>query len=125
MEKHIVELEKKYWQGMEDHDYETVKSLTHFPCIVAGKNGVKSINETEFKTMFESGANNDIKVLKISEVNAQIIDQNTAIIGYEIEFGNADKKENDSMKCVCTSTWIKENNDWFCALHTETELQKM
>lgn len=63
--------------------------------------------------------------MKISEVNVQIINQDTAIIGYEIEFGIADEKENNSMKCVCTSTWIKENNDWFCALHTETELQKM
>jgi len=37
MELQIIELEKKYWQGMENHDYETVKNLTHFPCIIAGK----------------------------------------------------------------------------------------
>ena len=33
MEMEIMELEKKYWQGMENRNYETVKNLTHFPCI--------------------------------------------------------------------------------------------
>lgn len=55
METQIIELEKKYWQGMENHDYETVKNLTLFPCIIAGKNGVQSIDESKFKKMFESG----------------------------------------------------------------------
>lgn len=119
METQIIKLEKKYWQGMENHDYETVKNLTRFPCIVAGKNGVQSIDETKFKKMFESGDGDKIKVLNISNVEEQLINENNAIIGYLIELGIPDKA---AMKCVCTSTWIKENNDWLCAMHTETEL---
>jgi hypothetical protein len=34
METQVIELEKKYWQGMENHDYEMVKKLTRFPCII-------------------------------------------------------------------------------------------
>lgn len=30
METQIIELEKKYWQGMENHDYETVKKSYSF-----------------------------------------------------------------------------------------------
>ena len=63
METQIIELEKKYWQGMENHDYETVKQLTYFPCIIAGKNGVQSVDEAKFKKMFESGEGDKIKVL--------------------------------------------------------------
>lgn len=124
METQIIELEKKYWQGMENHDYETVKNLTLFPCIIAGKNGVQSVDESKFKKMFESGDGNKIKVLGISNVEAKIITENTGIIGYSIEFGTGDNKQNQSMKCVCTSTWIKQNNNWVCALHTETELSQ-
>ena len=124
METQIIELEKKYWQGMENHDYETVKNLTQFPCIIAGKNGVQSVNEANFKKMFESGDGNKIKVLSISDVEAQLIAENTAIIAYQIELGMTDNKQKAPMKCACTSTWIKQNNNWVCALHTEAELSQ-
>ena len=122
METQIIELEKKYWQGMENHDYETVKNLTHFPCIIAGKTGLQSVDEATFKKMFESADGNKIKVLNISNVETQLLAENTAVTAYQIALEMTDAKQNTQMKCVCTSTWIKENNNWVCALHTETEL---
>lgn len=124
METQIMELEKKYWQGMEDHDYETVKNLTHFPCIVAGKTGLQSVDEPTFKKMFESADGNKIKVLNISNVETQLLAENTAVTAYEIELEMPDGKQKGPLKCACTSTWIKENNNWVCALHTETELSQ-
>ena len=124
MEIQIIELEKKYWQGMENHDYETVKNLTHFPCIIAGKTGLQSVDQATFKKMFDSADGNKIKVLNISDVETQLLAENTAVTAYQIELEMADHKQNTPMKCVCTSTWIKENNNWVCALHTETELSQ-
>lgn len=123
MEGQIIELEKKYWQGVENNDYETVRNLTFFPCIVAGKNGVQSISETEFKNMFDSGQTNKIKVLNIYDVKEKLIAENTAVIGYRLDFEIADQSQKAPVKCVCTSTWIKENNNWVCVMHTETELE--
>jgi len=122
METQIIELEKKYWQGMENHDYETVRNLTRFPCIIAGKTGVRSVDEETFKKMFESGDGAKIKVVDLSNVEAQTLDDNSAVIAYIIELGIIDDKQKAPMKCACTSTWIKENNNWVCALHTEAEL---
>lgn len=124
METQIIELEKKYWQGMENHDYETVKNLTRFPCIIAGKTGVRSVDEATFKKMFESGDAYKIKVLNFSEVETQSVGENGAVIAYIIELGIADEKQKPPMKCACTSTWIKENNNWVCGLHTEAELSE-
>jgi ketosteroid isomerase-like protein len=124
METQIIELEKKYWQGMENHDYETVKNLTRFPCIIAGKNGVHSVDEANFKKMFESGDGDKIRVLNFSDIEAQLIAENNAIIAYQIELGMADDEQKSPMKCACTSTWVKENNNWTCVLHTETELSQ-
>ncbi len=123
MEVQIIELEKKYWHGVEHNDYETVKNLTLFPCIVAGKNGVQSISEAEFKKMFDSGQTNKIKVLNIYDVKEKLIAENTAVIGYYLDFTILDDSQKTPIKCVCTSTWIKENNKWACAMHTETELE--
>lgn len=124
MEGQIIELEKKYWEGVQNHNYETVKNLTMFPCIVAGKNGVQSISETEFKKMFDSGQTNKIKVLNIYDVKEKLIAENTAVIGYRLDFEIVDQSQKELIKCVCTSTWIKENSKWLCLMHTETELEK-
>ncbi|MFB3386719.1 nuclear transport factor 2 family protein [Flavobacterium sp. LAR06] len=124
MGSQIIELEKKYWQGMENHDYETVKNLTHFPCIIAGKTGLQSVDEATFKKMFESANGSKIKVLNISDVETQLLAENTAVTAYQIELEMADDKQKSLLKCACTSTWIKENNNWVCALHTETELSQ-
>ena len=124
METQIIELEKKYWQGMENHDYETVKKLTHFPCIIAGKNGVHSVDEANFKKMFDSGDGDKIKVLNFSNVETQLVAENTAVVAYVIELGMTDDAQKAPVKCACTSTWIKENNNWICLLHTETELSQ-
>lgn len=118
----ILELEKKYWHAMEEHDFETVKKLTRFPCIVAGKNGVKSVDEDTFKNMFESGANAKIKVLNISNVETQPVSKKSAVIAYQIELGTAYNDQNSSMKCACTSTWTREDDKWVCAMHSESEL---
>jgi ketosteroid isomerase-like protein len=121
METRIIELEKKYWQGMENQDYETVKNRTRFPCIVASKNGVQSVDEANFKKMFEAGAAYKIKVLNFSHVEEQLVGDNAAVIAYLIEIGIIGDKQKNPMKCVCTSTWVKENNNWVCVLHTETD----
>lgn len=107
---------------MENHDYETVKNLTHFPCIIAGKNGVHSVDEARFKKMFESGDGDKIKVVRFSDTETQLLADDTAVIAYLIELGIADEEQKAPMKCACTSTWVKENNNWSCVLHTETEL---
>jgi hypothetical protein len=124
METQIIELEKKYWQGMENHDYETVKKLTRFPCIIAGKNGVHSVDEANFKKMFDSGDGDKIKVLNFSDVETQLVAENTAVVAYLIELAITDDEQKAPVKCACTSTWIKENNNWTCLLHTEAELSQ-
>ena len=59
--ENIAQLEKKYWKGMETGDLASVKSLTRFPCIVAGKNGVRSVDEATFEKMFKSGRDKKLK----------------------------------------------------------------
>jgi hypothetical protein len=122
MEKEILELEKKYWQAMEDQDFEKVKKLTRFPCIVAGKNGVKSVDEAMFKNMFDSGANAKIKVLNISNVESQSVSKKSGVIAYLIELGTAYNDQHTSTKFACTSTWTRVDGEWVCALHSESEL---
>jgi len=123
MENQMLDLEKKYWKAMESRDFDTLKILTHFPCIVAGKDGVRSVDEATFKKMFESGEGRQLKVLNISEAETQTIGD-SAIIAYLIELEYTMEGQQSSGKCACTSTWVKNNNNWVCAMHTESDLIK-
>ncbi|MFT3701322.1 MAG: nuclear transport factor 2 family protein [Agriterribacter sp.] len=119
MNSNIKALEKKYWDAMSNKDYQTVKSLTKFPCIVAGKNGVMSVDEPSFKKMFEQGNGRTIRVKSISDDQVQA-GEDHAMIAYLIEL-DYDKQ---SKKCACTSTWVKDDGEWLCAMHTESDLEK-
>lgn len=124
MNSKIEEFEKKYWHGMEKHDYQIVKNLTHFPCIVAGKKGVKSLDEPTFKALFESGKDREFKIKSFSQIETQIIGENTAVIGYQLEIEYVMQGKKTTMTCVCTSTWTKDKNGWSCIMHTESDLEK-
>lgn len=118
MKNEISELERKYWNGMAAHDYETVRSLTKFPCIVAGKQGVMSVDEPGYKKMFEQGRGRNIAVKSISDEQIEM-GTDHALIAYVIELDY----NGTTMKCACTSTWLKEGEQWRCAMHTESDLE--
>lgn len=102
---------------MVQKDYETLRSLTKFPCIVAGKHGVMSVDEPAYKNMFDKGSNREITINSISGEKVQI-GSDHALIGYliELNYGGI------AMKCACTSTWLKEDGNWLCAMHTESDV---
>lgn len=119
MSNEILNLEKKYWDGMTSHDYEVVKNLTKFPCIVAGKQGVRSVDEPSYKKMFDQGAG---KTMKVKDISGELVQtgEDHAMIAYLIELDYDGK----AMQCSCTSTWVKESGKWLCAMHTESDLEK-
>lgn len=119
MKNDIENLEKEYWEAMAAQDFQTVKSLTKFPCITAGKQGVMSMDEPTYKRMFEGGAGKQMAVKNISNVQIQN-GTDHAMIAYLIEL----EFDGQAMTCACSSTWVKENGKWLCAMHTESELEK-
>ncbi len=78
-----------------------------------------SVDEPSYKKMFEQGKNVNTKVKELSEEQIQM-GTDHAMIAYQIEMDYNDK----AMKCICTSTWVKEGGRWLCAMHTECDLQK-
>ena len=78
-----------------------------------------SVDEPAYKQMFEQGSGRKMKVNGLSEEQIQA-GTDHAMIAYLIELDYDGK----SMKCACTSTWIKEGGQWFCAMHTESDLEE-
>ena len=124
MRNEIIILEKKYWDAMANHDFETVKELTFFPCIVAGKKGVRSIDEDTFATMFEQSKNDTIKAVDISNEQVSIVSEDYVVLGYNIRMEYTTKGQTMKLDCVCTSAWVRIDGRWQCPLHTETEIER-
>lgn len=51
--KDLLKLEKRYWQALKDGDVDTALGLTDEPCIVAGPQGVSSIDKKQFESMMK------------------------------------------------------------------------
>ena len=119
MNQDIMSLEKKYWDAVVNKDYETVRDMTKFPCIVAGKQGVMSVDEPSYKKMFEQHGDRKMTVKNISDEQIQT-GADHAMIAYLIELDY----NGNQMKCACTSTWIKDSQGWKCAMHTESDLEE-
>lgn len=122
MRNEIIILEKKYWDAMANHDFETVKELTFFPCITAGSEGVKSIDEDTFAKLFEQAKNSVIKVLDISNEQVTIVSEDWVVLGYNISLAFTVDGQTKRSYFVCSSAWARINGKWKCPLHSETEL---
>ena len=54
VEKELLELERQYWQAMQDRDVQAAVQLTEFPCIVAGASGTMRVEQPAFEQMMQS-----------------------------------------------------------------------
>jgi hypothetical protein len=120
----LMGLEKKYWQAMESHDLATAISLTDFPCIVAGPQGAQLVDQEQFTKMFESHKGASMKVSFRSEPSVRLINDDIAVIAYQVHSDMNMGGKEQSLDAVDTSTWIRRNGKWACAHHTETPLTK-
>jgi len=123
MRDQILDLEKKYWEAIEVHDFEKVKALTYFPCTVAGSKGVKSLDEATYKKLSDQGKDIKMTVKGITDVIVQTISNSFATIAYILEIEGENNGQKNSNKCACTSVWVLENGHWKCLLHTESDLK--
>jgi hypothetical protein len=123
--REILNLEKKYWTAMKDHDLQMALSLTDFPCIVAGAHGISSVSQPQFIEMFNS-QNDTLRIFNFDEDKTEIrqISPDTIVIAYQVHTSVNQDGHNKIINAVDTSTWIKRGDKWLCAMHTETELLK-
>jgi hypothetical protein len=117
-EKELVGLEKQFWQTMKDKDVEGALKLTHDPCIVTGAQGISSIDRQTFRKLMSEG---DWKLhdFSLDKVEVQKLSDDVAIIGYRVREELTVDGKPLTMEAADTSTWVKKDGEWQCAMHTE------
>ena|SRR5436190_24119956 len=120
IESELLALERQYWQALQDRDYQKAATLSDDPCIVAGAQGVASMDRAMIAAMTQNADWNlrqfeidpDVKVRRLGDdvaVLAYKVHEKLTVDGKPVEFDAAD-----------ASTWIRRDGKWLCALHTES-----
>jgi len=122
--KTLIDLEKKFWQSMVDHDAETATQMLCEPALMVSSHGAMKFDRAEYRRM----AAQDALVLssfQLSDMNVLFANDDTAILTYHVRQSMTEKgKAGETVQEMNdTSTWIRSSGEWQCVMHTETPAQ--
>jgi hypothetical protein len=103
----------------ELNDVQTALSLTDDPCIVAGPQGLGSIDKKTFAKMLES-PQYIVNDFELDDVKVRMLSNDVAVLAYKVHEELEVDGEPVTMDAVDSSTWVRKNGRWVCALHTES-----
>jgi ketosteroid isomerase-like protein len=115
----LLDLERKYWQAMKDGDTQALLAMNDEPCVVAGASGVASIDAEEFTSMLR-GATWKIEDFEIGDdAQVRMLSDDVAIVAYRVTEKLTVDDQPVTLEAADTSTWVRRDGRWLCALHTE------
>ncbi len=122
VEKELVKLEKSYWQALKDHDLEACLRLTDDPCIVAGAQGVSSIDKDKFREMMQAEhyTLDDFKIA--DDVQVRMLSDDIAVLAYKVHEELTLEGKPVTLDAAESSTWVRRDGHWLCSAHTESIL---
>jgi hypothetical protein len=120
VEQEVLELEKTYWQAIKDRDVETVMRLSDDPCTIAGAQGVRSIDRRTLAGLMKDTPYTMHSFNIGTDAEVRMLGNDVAIIAYEVHEDLTVDGKPVSLDAADTSTWVRRNGSWVCALHTES-----
>jgi hypothetical protein len=121
IEAKLLDYEKQYWQAIKDRDVPAAMRLTDDPCIITGAQGVARITRTAFAGMLQAGGWT-LHEFTLSDVQVRLLGDDVAVLAYKVkELLTVDGKSL-TVEAADSSTWVRREGEWMCALHTEALL---
>ena len=120
----IVKLEKTFWQSMVDKDADKAMKMIADECLITGPMGTMRSDPADYKRMTEQG-DWELDDFEMSDVQVIVPAEDTAIIAYKVHQTGTMKDQPMDLNCADSTTWVRDGNQWKCALHTETILGEM
>jgi len=117
-EQALLKLEQKFWEALKERDVEAALALTDFPCIVAGPQGVGSIDKQEFAAMLKN-AKYTINRAELSDVQVRLVSDDVAVVAYKVHEELLVEGKPIKLDAADSSTWVRRDGQWACAAHTE------
>ena len=120
----IERLEKSFWQALVDKDVDAAKAMIADDALVVNPSGTMRIDPEKYAAMLKDGQWS-LDSFEFSEVEVAFPSDDTAVIVYKAHQKGDMSGEAMDLHCADSSTWVRDGNEWKCALHTETILGDM
>jgi ketosteroid isomerase-like protein len=118
IEAQLLDLEKQYWTAIMNRDVQAAMRLTDDPCIVTGAQGVGRISQKAFADMLQAGGWT-LHSFDLSDVQVRVLSEDVAILAYKVKETMTVEGKAITLEASDSSTWVKRDGNWVCALHTE------
>jgi ketosteroid isomerase-like protein len=117
----LIDLETKFWQSMVDHDTDAAVDLLCEPSLMVSSHGAMKFDHAAYRKMADQGSM-VVNSFKFSDMEVVFPNDATAILSYRVKQGVAQRGKGvtTEQEMNDTSTWIKTDRGWRCAMHTET-----
>ncbi len=119
LENELLSLEKQYWQALQDGDDATALRLTDDPCIVAGAQGVASLDHETMAGMLKQGTWKLRRFAIDPDAKVRLIGDDVAVLAYTVHEELTVDGNPVKLFASDASTWVRRDGRWVCALHTE------
>lgn len=122
----LIDLEKRFWQSMVDHDTDTALGLLNEPALMVSANGAMQFDHAGYRKMAEHGRM-VLTAYELHDVQVTMPTDGTAILTYRVtqqvaprEGGGGQPSAPQEMHD--SSTWVRcgPGGEWRCVMHTET-----
>ncbi len=118
----LMELERQFWEAIKNRDGKTAAALSDDPCVVTGAQGFGKYTPKQVGAMMNDGRYElrSFRFEKNPEV--QLIGDDVAVVAYRVHEDLLVEGKPVSVDATDSSTWIRRDGQWRCALHTEAIL---
>jgi ketosteroid isomerase-like protein len=117
----LIDLERKFWQSLVDQDADTAVKLLVEPALMVSTHGTMRFDHDGYRQMAEQGPV-VLTSFELEDVEVTFPNDTTAIVTYPVKqvMAPRGKTDGEAQEMNDTSTWIKTDEGWRCAIHTET-----
>jgi hypothetical protein len=119
VEKELLDLEKRYWRAIQDKDVAAAARLTDFPCIITGAQGLGQVDEQTFAQVMKNPPYTIHRVELGDDAQVRLLQDDVAVVAYKVHEELTVEGKPVSLDATDSSTWVRRNGQWRCALHTE------
>lgn len=117
----LLDVERRFWNAMQEKDAETAAEMTDDECIVVGGQGVSAITSDAMGKMTAEGPW-QLQRYTLDDDSAQVrmIGDDVALVAYSVKEDVTMNGKAMSVDAHDASVWVRRDGEWRCAMHVES-----
>ena len=120
-DQELIGLERRFWQAILDQDTDTATSMLTEPAVLVTDHGSMQFDHAKYRRLADNPdyglVSYDLSKLAVTRPSDDV-----AIVTYEVDQVDRMKDRQERVRMADSSTWVRRDGKWLCAIHTETPM---